>query len=115
MCHIIWLKNRTSTKVLNGLTSYQITFRQKPDLSHVHEWGSEVYARTEQKNKLKWWVDKIRWMGINNKSENTYPIYWLMKQIITVKCHIYWKSFAAWHQGGGRRDTPEQCHTHLHM
>ena len=45
--HVVWLKNRTPTKVLDGLTPYEVTFRRKPDLSKVREWGSEVYARKE--------------------------------------------------------------------
>ena len=46
-CHVVWLKNRTPTKVLDGLTLYKVTFGQKPDLSKVREWGSEVYAWKE--------------------------------------------------------------------
>ena len=30
-------------------------------------------------------------MGIDDKSENAYCIYWLMKQIITVEHNIYWR------------------------
>ena len=30
-------------------------------------------------------------MGIDNKSENAYSIYWLMKWIVTIKCNVYWK------------------------
>ena len=83
--HVIWLKNRTPTKVLDGLTPYKVAFRQKPDLSKVWEWGSEAYTRKEHENKLGWWVDKVRWMGIDNKSENAYCVYWPMKQIVTIE------------------------------
>ena len=30
-------------------------------------------------------------MGVDNKSENAYHVYWLSKQIVTVKCNVYWK------------------------
>ena len=30
-------------------------------------------------------------MGIDDKSENTYWVYWPMKQIVTVECNVYWK------------------------
>ena len=30
-------------------------------------------------------------MGIDNKSENAYCIYWLTKWIITIECNVYWK------------------------
>ena len=54
MHHIVWLKNRTPTKVLGGLMLYEVVFGQKPNLSKVWEWGSEVYARKERENKLGW-------------------------------------------------------------
>ena len=50
-----------------------------------------MYARTERKNKLEWWVDKVRWMGINDKSENAYRVYWPTKRIVTVERNVYWK------------------------
>ena len=59
MCHVIWLKNRTPTKVLDGLTPYEVTFGRKPDLSHIRKWGSKVYVKTEWKNKLEGQVDKV--------------------------------------------------------
>ena len=51
-----------------------------------------MYARTERKNKLEWRVDKVRWMGIDDKSENAYCVYWPSKRIITVERNVqYWK------------------------
>ena len=90
-CHVVWLKNRTPTKVLDGLTPYKVAFGRKPDLSKVREWGSEVYAQKERENKLGWQVDKVRWMGIDDKSENAYHVYWPMKWIVTVERNVYWR------------------------
>ena len=89
--HVVWLKNRTPTKVLDGLTPYEVAFRQKPDLSCIREWGSEAYVKTKQKNKLEEQVNKVRWMGIDDKSENAYQVYWPLKQIVTVERNVYWK------------------------
>ena len=46
---------------------------------------------TKQNNKLEGWVDKVRWMGIDKKSENAYQVYWPSKQIVTVEHNVYWK------------------------
>ena len=35
--HVVWLKNRTPTKVLDGLTPYKVAFGRKPDLSCIRE------------------------------------------------------------------------------
>ena len=73
--HVIWLKNRTPTKVLNGLTPFEVAFGTKPNLSCVHEWGSEVFVRVEGTSKLSGRVEKCQWMGIDDKSENACCIY----------------------------------------
>ena len=70
---------------------YEVVFGRKPDLSKVREWGSVVYARTERRNKLEWRVDKVRWMGVDDKSENAYHIYWPSKRIVTIERNVYWK------------------------
>ena len=108
--HVVWLKNQTPTKVLDGLTPYKVTFGQKPDLSKVQEWGSVVYARTEQwRNKLEWWVDKVRWMGVDDKSENAYCIYWPSKRIVTIERNVYWKPTQHDIQGEEERTYPSDA------
>ena len=57
-CHVIWLKNRTPTKVLNGLTPFEVAFGTKPNLSCICEWESEVFVRVEGISKLSGCVEK---------------------------------------------------------
>ena len=56
--HVIWLKNWTPTKVLNGLTPFKVAFGTKPNLSCVRKWGSEVFVRVEGISKLSGRVEK---------------------------------------------------------
>ena len=56
--HVIWLKNWTPTKVLNGLTPFEVAFGTKPNLSRIREWGSEVFVRVEGISKLSGRVEK---------------------------------------------------------
>ena len=89
-CHVIWLKNQTPTKVLNGLTPFEVAFGTKPDLSHVREWGSKVFVRVEGISKLSGCVETCRWMGIDDKSENACCVYWPAKQSVIVECNVSW-------------------------
>ena len=47
--------------------------------------------KTKQKNKLEGQVNKVRWMGIDDKSESAYQVYWLSKRIVTIERNVYWK------------------------
>ena len=42
--HAVWLKNRTSTKALSGLTPFEVIYSRKPDLRGLCEWGSCVWV-----------------------------------------------------------------------
>ena len=89
-CHVVWLKNRTPTKVLGGLTPYEVAFGKRPNLSNVREWGSNVYVWVEGKSKLHGRVEQCKWMGIDDKSPNAYRVYWPRKRSVTIKHNVSW-------------------------
>lgn len=89
--HAVWLKNRTPTKALNGKTPYEAAFHKKPDLSHIHEWGSDIYVWTEDGNKLGGRIEVSKWVGIDDKTKYGCHIYWPSHHTITVECNIIFK------------------------
>ena len=68
-CHIVWLLNRTMTKAVEGMTPFEATFGEKPDLKNVCEWGEKVYVRIEGGTKLGGRVQEGWWLGIDNESK----------------------------------------------
>ena len=38
--HAVWLKNRTSTRALNGKTPYEVMYGAKPNLADLSDWGA---------------------------------------------------------------------------
>ena len=50
--HVVWLLNRTTIKVVEGMTPYEAAFEKKPNLKGVREWGEKVYVRVEKGTKL---------------------------------------------------------------
>jgi hypothetical protein len=49
---VIWIKNRTTTKVLGNVTPFERLTGQKPDLSNVPEWGQCVWVHNDSGTKL---------------------------------------------------------------
>lgn len=87
--HAVWLKNRTPTKALDGLTPYEAAMGKKPDLRNLRTWGSRVWVRTESGNKLTGHVDEGRWMGIDDQTENGCRVYWPTKRRVSIERNIY--------------------------
>ena len=48
----VWLKNRTTTKVLGNMTPFEKFNKFKPDLSGVPKWGQQVWAHSTDGTKL---------------------------------------------------------------
>ena len=48
-------------------------------------------------------------MGINNKSENAYRVYWPSKRIVTVECNVYWKPMQCDIEGEEERTYPSDA------
>jgi len=50
--HATWLKNRTATRALDGLTPHQALFGRAPDLSGLQRWGATVWVHDADGSKL---------------------------------------------------------------
>jgi len=46
MKHVVYLKNQTLTKALNGMTSYEAFYGKKPNLAGLHEFSGKVWVHT---------------------------------------------------------------------
>jgi transposase InsO family protein len=61
--HAVWLKNRTSTKALDGRTPFEALTGQKPDLSNLHLWGCQVWVHDASNSKLESRAKAGNWVG----------------------------------------------------
>ena len=50
--HVVWLKNRTSTRVLKDSTPYEQLYSKKPNLANIPEWGQQVWVYNPSGSKL---------------------------------------------------------------
>jgi len=84
---IIWVKNRTTTKVLGDITPHKKLTGQKPNLARVLEWGRRVWVHCRDGSKLEARAWPAHWVGFDarsthasakrNSSYSTYSILFL--------------------------------------
>jgi hypothetical protein len=74
--HAVWLKNRTSTRVLGVITPFERLYGHKPNLAGVPEWGQRVWVRNLKGSKLDARGLPARWVGYDIESPHAHRIYW---------------------------------------
>ena len=52
LMHIVWVKNRSASQVLNGKAPYELLTGKKPDLQNVPKWGARVWVHDPSGLKL---------------------------------------------------------------
>ena len=74
--HIVWVKNRSATWVLNGkMLPYEMMYGKKPDLANLPEWGSRCWVHDMTGSKLDARVHKARWVGFDLDTSNAHRVY----------------------------------------
>ena len=53
IAHANYLRNRAPTRALKGLTPYEAWHGHKPNVSHLREFGCDVWILNESKNRSK--------------------------------------------------------------
>ena len=84
--HSFWLKNRSPTRALNGMTPHEAMGYGKPDLSDLHEWGCTVWIKVEA-GKLDSKAVEAKFMGYD-KERKGYRVYWPEKRKISVERNV---------------------------
>jgi hypothetical protein len=85
--HTVWLKNRTSTRALNGMTPYEM-LHSKLDLTDLPEWGATVFMMKTLGNKLDAKATSGRWLGYSSSSKE-HHIYGENKGRTVERCCAY--------------------------
>ena len=86
--HAVWLKNRTSTRILENMTPFEALTGRKPDLSELPEWGAKVWVHDDEGNKLEGRSKIGRWVGFDEESTHAHRIYWPDRRTVSVERNI---------------------------
>ncbi|GBE86172.1 hypothetical protein SCP_0900490 [Sparassis crispa] len=87
MMHATWLKNRTSTRALDGKTPFEVRYGHLPDLGDLHEFGAKVWVRIENAGKLDSKAREGRFVGYSTESKG-YRVYWPDKHAVSVERNV---------------------------
>ena len=82
---VVWVKNRTLTKVLGNVTPYERLTGRKPNLAGVPEWGQQVWVHTAGNPKLDPRAAMAHWVGYDADSTHAHRIYWPGQQKVSVE------------------------------
>ena len=85
--HVVWLKNRTSTRALDSKMPYELVHGTKPNLTDLPEWGTTVFVLREHSSKLDARSDEGRWMGYSDESKG-HRVYWPRKRHVMVEHNV---------------------------
>ena len=85
--HANYMKNRRHTHALPNQTPYEMVHQKKPDLHTTHEWGSVIYVKIDEKDKLSARAKTAKWIGFSSQSDR-HCIYWPKSHKISIKRNI---------------------------
>lgn len=86
--HATWLKNRTATRALDGLTPFQALFGRAPDISRLRRWGATVWVHVGDGDKLAARAREGRWLGFDTESR-AHRIYFPSSRSVAIERNIY--------------------------
>ncbi|HEV7735797.1 MAG TPA: reverse transcriptase domain-containing protein, partial [Chlamydiales bacterium] len=87
LTHAVYLKNRTSTRILEGKTPFELVMEEPPNLSDLPEWGMKAWVHDTSSGKLSVRAQPGFWVGFDIGS-NGHRIYWADKRSITAERSI---------------------------
>jgi hypothetical protein len=82
---VVWVKNRTLTRVLGNVTPFEKLTGNKPNISGVPEWGQRVWVHTAANSKLDAHAATAHWVGYDGDSTHAHRIYWAEKRKVSVE------------------------------
>ena len=85
---IVWVKNRTLTRVLGNVTPHEKLTGQKPNIAGVPKWGQRVWVHTTMNSKLGACGVIAHWVGYDRDSTHAHRIYWPGKNKVSVERNV---------------------------
>ena len=84
--HMVWIRNCSPAKALNGMTPYEALYEKKPSLKGAREWGSLCWV-TKKTLKIRERAEEGRWIGFDDSSKG-HRIYWPTRRSISVEYDV---------------------------
>src|SRR5271168_1793825 len=89
--HAVYLKNRSSTRILDGKTPYEVFYGVKPNLRGLPEFGTKVWVHTPEGSKLDGRSVIGCWVGFDEESSG-HRIYAPETRTISIQRSVKFES-----------------------
>ena len=87
--HSVWLRNRAITRAVpEAKTPYEIATHEKPNLAGLIEWGSKVWVKRLDVQKLEPRAFEAVFVGYDDESKG-YRVYWQAKRHVSIERDVY--------------------------
>jgi hypothetical protein len=102
---VVYVRNRCSTKSVNGMTPFEAWHGRKPMVHHLRMFGCIVYVRNTMSHlkKLEDRSRKMIFVGYENGSK-AYHAYDPITKYVHVTCDVVFDEQAQWDWGSGGDD-----------
>ena len=87
LLYVVWVKNRSATRALDGKTPYKMLYGRKPNLSGLPSWGVKCWILDHSGLKLDDHAKEGHWVGFNAESI-VHRIYLPDQHAVVVECNI---------------------------
>ena len=67
LLHIVWVKNGSATRALDGKTPYEMLYGKKPHLGDLPVWGAKCWILDRTGSKLDDRAKEGHWVGYNSE------------------------------------------------
>ena len=68
LLYVVWVKNRSATRALDGKTPYEMLYGKKPNLGDLPHWGAKCCVLDQSGSKLDDCACKGYWIGFDAES-----------------------------------------------
>ena len=85
--HVVYVKNRTATRSLDGKTPYEMLYGKKPNVKDLPVWGTKVWVHDASGSKLDMRAREGRWIGFDPES-NGHRIYFEDRRNIAIERNV---------------------------
>jgi hypothetical protein len=87
--HSVWLQNRAITRAIpEGKTPHEVATEEKPNLGGLLEWGSQIWVKKLDVQKLEPRALEAIFVGYDDESKG-YRVYWPFRRHFSIKRDVY--------------------------
>ncbi|KAF8839061.1 hypothetical protein BDN67DRAFT_1059908, partial [Paxillus ammoniavirescens] len=85
--HVVWAKNCTALRVLDGKTPYELLHGKRPNLANLPCWGTRVWVHDPTGSKLNMRAHEGYWVGFDAESGG-HRVHLADRRTVAVKRNI---------------------------